>query len=843
MSSDVFDKFTKNARTVLVEAEKISKQSREQLASQHILLAIVKVPGTLSKDILNEYSITSEQIELLSSLESKRLTRVSATLHDESKQVISESFRIAANFGHFNVDTEHLLLAMVSNNSLKAYNLIAKTGVDPAVIKNQLTNIFRDLAEMDELIKEQAMTRFQAENNNNDEFMEGNIGNEHITPMPQGIRPQKPKQKLLEYFGINLVEKAKRGEVDPLQGRENEIIRAIRIILRRTKNNPIFVGEPGVGKTAIVEGLASLIAKGNVPEPLLKKKIVQLDLGLLVAGTMYRGQFEERLKKVVQEVREDKNTILFIDEIHSIVGTGSAEGSMDAANLLKPALAKGEIRLIGATTVDEYRKFIEKDPALERRLQMITVKEPTKSETIKILKEIREIYEKYHKIKISDEAIEAAVVLSDRYQRDKFLPDKAIDLIDEAASQKSIDVQGDNNQKKLRKIKEDIEKAILLKESLITQEKFEEAAKAKEEEVKLKEKERKILETKPRSSFLATINDEDIARIISQATNIPIGNIETSEAKRYLKVEEVLSKYIAGQEKAVKEISKAIKINRSGIREQNKPIGSFIFLGPSGVGKTEVAKVLAEKFYNDKKSLIKIDMSEFMERHTVSQLTGAPPGYVGYEDAGKLTEKVKRNPYSIILFDEIEKAHPEVFNILLQILDEGTLTDSKGKSIDFRNTIIIMTSNIGLEEYRSIKKIGFDLNDENMLKDESLTNILSEKLFDVFRPELINRIDKAVVFDTLSQRDLKKIALIQLGKLKERLLAKAITFTYSNSVADILIKSCNDQSFGARPLIREISEKIESQISEKVLSGELKSGETISVNNENDTIRFTKTGK
>lgn len=843
MDSDVFDKFTKNARTVLIEAEKISKSKREQLSSGHILLAVVKIPGTLSRDILYEYAITAEQIELLSSLAPKKMGRVGAALHDESKKIISSAFDIAAKYGHFNVDTEHLLLAIVSDNTYQAYDLIAKTGVDPVVIKNQLENIFRDLSEMDKLIREQAVTRIQADSDRTQDFVEGEVTSEPALPPSPGIAPTRPKQNLLDFFGINLVEKAKKGEVDPVYGREDEISRAIRIILRRTKNNPIFIGEPGVGKTAIVEGLAKLIADGNVPHMLSGKKIIQLDLGLLVAGTMYRGQFEERLKRVIQEISKDKNIILFIDEIHSIVGTGSAEGSMDAANLLKPALAKGEVRLIGATTIEEYRKFIEKDPALERRLQMIMVREPSKKEAVKILEKIRALYEKHHRVKISDEAIAAAVTLSDRYQREKFLPDKAIDLIDEAASQKSIDLHNSSDAGKILKVREEIEKTILQKENLITQEKFEQAAKAKEEELRLKEKEAKLLKEKSQHSKAALVTEDDVAKIISQNTNIPIGNLQTSEKKRFVKIGAVLSQFIAGQENAIEQISKAIQINRSGIREQNKPIGSFIFLGPSGVGKTEVAKVLAEKFYMDKKSLIKIDMSEFMEKHNIAQLTGAPPGYVGYEDAGKLTEKVRRNPYSIILFDEIEKAHPEVFNILLQILDEGTLTDAKGKTVDFRNTIIIMTSNIGLEEYRSIKKIGFELTDASASEQDSLADILSEKLFDVFRPELINRIDKIVVFDPLSKANLKKIARIQLQKLAKRLEARNIHFEFSQSLVDILIMSCDDQALGARPLIREISEKIEGEISEKILSGQINDGDNLIATEKNGSIRITKAGK
>lgn len=843
MNKDVFDKFTKNARTVLIEAERISELLGESLSSQHILLAIIKIPGTLSRDILNEYSVTAEQIELLSSIETPGERRRKTSINDESRKLISEAFKLASSFGHYNVDTEHLLLAIVTEPSFKAYGLILKTGVDPETIKDQLFNIFRDLQEMDNIIKEQAISRFQSAEKENEGLPGPEMISERVMPSSTGLQTPPKKQNILDYFAVNLVEKASKGEIDPVYGRDLEIQRAVRILLRRTKNNPIFIGESGVGKTAIVEGLARRIASEDVPEPLRNKKILQLDLGLLVAGTMYRGQFEERLKKVISEVVQDKNIVLFIDEIHSIVGTGSAEGSMDAANLLKPALAKGEIRLIGATTIDEYRKFIEKDPALERRLQSVSVKEPSQDEAIKILKEIRPLYEKHHRVKISDDAIEASVGLSSKYQRERFLPDKAIDLIDEASAEKSMQNNNSSALKKLKDIRNEIEKNIALKERLITEEKFEEAARVKDDEVRLKRKEARFADDMSRAIKVSTISEKDIANIISQITGIPIGNIALDEMKRLANIETVLSKYIAGQDEAIIEIAKSIRRNRSGIRDQNKPIGSFIFLGPSGVGKTEVARVLAEHCYNDKKSLVKIDMSEFMEKHTVSALTGAPPGYIGYDEAGRLTEKVRRNPYSIVLFDEIEKAHPEVFNILLQILDEGVLTDSKGRVIDFKNTIIIMTSNIGLEEYKSIKKIGFE-HEAALSKNETpLKEILSERLFDVFRPEMINRIDKIIVFNTLNQADLLKIAKIQLDRLKKRLLEKDITMAYHTNVPENLIKSCTDPTFGARPIIREIAETIESQIGDKLIKSQIRSGDKIFIKNCNGKIKLTKTGK
>lgn len=841
MNKDVFGKFTQNAKTILIQAEKISNDKRESLNSLHILQSITELTGTLARDILQEYSITTDQIKLIASIAKENKKIPLKTLGDEARLIISDSFKLAADFRHYNVDTEHLLLAIVSNRKLEAYALIEQIGVSPKQIEKQLQSIFSDLSEMDKLIKEQAVERFTKTNDEHPFDLDDEIADEEQhTPMP-GLRMIPPSGKSIDNFTIDLTQRAKKGEIDGVFGRENEIKRCLRILLRRSKNNPIFIGESGVGKTAIVEGLAIKIAKGDVPSDLSGKKILQLDMGALVAGTIYRGQFEERLKRVLNELKKDKNIILFIDEVHSIVGTGSAEGSMDAANILKPALAKAEIRLIGATTIDEYRKFIEKDPALERRLQPILVKEPSEAESINILNQIRPLYEKHHGIKISDEAISSAVELSQKYLKERFLPDKAIDLIDETSAEKKLLESTDINLAKLNKIKQEIESLKREKEALILQEKFALAAKAKEREIRLDEK-RVILEGHETTNRpKAIVTKQDIAQVVSQITGIPLGNIESSEAQRYSNIEETLSANMAGQREAIGQLSRVIRRNRSGIREQDRPIGSFIFLGPSGVGKTELAKVLANEFYKDKKALIRLDMSEFTEKHSVAQLTGAPPGYVGYEDAGKLTEQIRRNPYSIVLFDEIEKAHPELFNILLQILDEGTLTDARGKTTDFRNTIIIMTSNIGLEEYQSIKKIGFKTN----ASDESnarIKELLPEKVSEFLRPELINRIDKIIVFDTLNRQDLEKISVLHLNKLKKRLEEMGIYLCYKSSVVKKLVESSDKTMFGARPLVREISELIESEISEKMISGKIKKGDKIeiSIDSSNGQYQFTK---
>jgi len=828
MNENVFGKFTKNAKTILAEAEKLAEERGEALSSTHILQCITHIKGTLARDILQEYSISSDEIEILNSVAgTKERARFGQQVLDEAKQVVIDSFKLAADFKHYNVDSEHILLSIVSNENCAGYKLINKIGVDPQIIKKQLQSIFKDLFEMDKLIKDQAVERF---NDPPAQPLFENEENHFANNQHEGLgalRTMGGSDKFFEEATIDLVKRAKMGQIDFVYGRDAEIKRCIRILMRRTKNNPVFIGESGVGKTAIVEGLAHKIANGKVPSELSQKKIISLDMGALIAGTIYRGQFEERLKKVLSHVKNNKDIIIFIDEVHSIVGTGSAEGSMDAANILKPALAKGEIRLIGATTTEEYRKFIEKDPALERRLQPIMVKEPEGPDAVKILKEIRPLYEKHHLVKISDDAIHASVELSQKYLKERYLPDKAIDLLDEASAEKKLSASFNLNDIKVKKLKAQIKKLEEQKEQLIVQEKFEAAAKIKEKEMQLKKKEGQLLNHSLEEKPKIIVEREDIANIVSQITGIPLGGIKTVELQKYKKIEEILKKNIAGQEEAIKELARVIKRNRSGIREQNKPIGSFIFLGPSGVGKTEIAKVLAEKFYLDKKSLIRFDMSEFSERHNVAQLTGAPPGYVGYEDAGKLTEKVRRNPYSILLFDEIEKAHFEVFNVLLQILDEGTLTDARGKTTDFKNTIVIMTSNIGLDEYKSIKKIGFKTDDDQKYKQ--IKGILSERVGEFLRPELINRIDKIIVFDTLSKNDLEKIALLNLEKLRKRLEEIQIDASFSKSVIVEILKTDFNAMFGARPMVREISEKIESQISELIISGDISKGDKVEI--------------
>ncbi|MFH1855276.1 MAG: ATP-dependent Clp protease ATP-binding subunit [bacterium] len=836
ISNSPFNKLTRNAKLILTEAQKAADADRNSLKSEYILLALIEVPGTLSHDILKEYSVNLDQIRMLIDLRNKERNQ-KEPISDEAKDILRIAFRVAADFGHYSVDTEHLLVGVLSSDNFSSFQMIKKVGIDPEKVKNQIRDIFTNISQMDQMISHEGQAG-EMEQPGPEPFDQtpplppAPFAESELPPMP--ARASNKNKKILEYFATNLVEKAKKGEIDPVWGREKEITRAIQILLRRTKNNPVFVGDPGVGKTAIVEGLAQKIAKGDVPRQLIGKKIYQLDLGLLIAGTMYRGQFEDRLKKVIAEIKEDPRIIVFVDELHMIVGAGSAEGSLDAANLLKPSLAKGEIRLIGATTYDEYRKHLEKDSALERRLQMVKVKEPSVEETIGILNGIKQSYERYHKIKIDKSAIEAAAKLSEKYITYRFLPDKAIDLIDEASAAKTLESNSSDLNLKLKKIKSKIEELSALKENLISEEKFEQAAQVRDEELKQTELEKSILKNEKTGE--EKITDYDIAKLTSDITGIPTGNLLEEEIKKFQNIDKELSKHIAGQKEAISEITKALKRNRSGISSELRPIGSFIFLGPSGVGKTEVARVLAKYIYGSDQSLVKIDMSEFMERHNTSRLLGAPPGYVGFEDAGKLTEAIKNNPYSVVLFDEIEKAHPEVFNILLQILDVGTLTDAKGRVIDFSHSIIIMTSNIGIEEYNKINQFGF--NDETT-KEFEVKDKIKEILGTVFRPEMINRIDKVIVFDPLTKNDLEKIAEFQLELLREKLLEKKITLKFNKEAIKTLANKNYDRIFGARPLIREIEELISDQISNLIISAKIKANESIKISAKNGKIKIT----
>lgn len=659
-----------------------------------------------------------------------------------------------------------------------------------------------------------------------------------------GVRVKSKKQakrKFLDMYGTNLTERASKGEIDRIIGREKEIDRIIQILNRRAKNNPVLIGEPGVGKTAIAEGLAVRIANQQVPSKLFATEIYLLDLAAIVAGTQFRGQFEARMKSILKEARDNGNIILVIDELHNIVGAGDAEGgAMNAANILKPALARGEIQVIGATTLDEYRKHIEKDAALERRFQPITVEEPTVEDTVKILKGLRDKYEAHHKVAITDEAIDAAANLSHRYISDRFLPDKAIDLIDEAASR--VRLRSSTAPKELKELEEKIKEIDTEKKTAINNQDFEKAASLRDEERKLSEeldRQKKLWAAQNARDI--KIGYEDIADVVSQWTGIPVTKLQGDESERLLNMEEILHKRVIGQEPAVEALSKAIRRSRVGLKDPKKPIGSFIFLGPTGVGKTELSKALAEAMFGDEDAMIRVDMSEYMEKHSVSKMIGSPPGYVGFDDGGQLTEKIRRKPYSVILFDEIEKAHPDVFNILLQILDDGRLTDAKGRTVDFKNTVVIMTSNVGASTIKKQKTLGFKAGVSDEEKDEyekMKENVLSE-LKRTFRPEFLNRIDEIIVFHSLNMDHIKEIVALMINNLSKRLDEMNIHIKVDEKAMDLLAQAGFDPVFGARPLQREIRRRIEDRLSEELLKGTIQKSDTIMITADDKELIFT----
>jgi len=656
-------------------------------------------------------------------------------------------------------------------------------------------------------------------------------------PSPKNTGPANTPA--LNEFGRDLTLQAREGRLDPVIGREQEIERVIQVLSRRTKNNPALIGEPGVGKTAIAEGLAQGIVSNRVPEILVNKRLITLDLSAMVAGSKYRGEFEERLKKVMEEIRADGNIILFIDELHTLIGAGAAEGAIDAANILKPALARGELQCIGATTLDEYRKYIEKDSALERRFQPITVGEPTVEEAISILRGLRDRYEAHHRVKITDEAIEAAARLSDRYISDRFLPDKAIDLMDEAGSR--VRLASFTAPPDLKSLEDETERLKKEKEAAVISQEFEKAAQIRDQELKLRvelAEQREVWQNK-RYKENAMVTPDDIAQIVGSWTGIPVKKLAEEESERLLHLEETLHQRLIGQEDAVTAVARAVRRARAGLKDPKRPIGSFIFLGPTGVGKTELGRALAEAMFGDEKALIRIDMSEYMEKHAVSRLVGAPPGYIGHDEGGQLTESVRRKPYSVVLLDEIEKAHPEVFNILLQVLEDGRLTDTKGRTVDFRNTVIIMTSNVGSSFLRK-GAMGFAAKKDEKMDYKNMRSQVMEELKRTFRPEFLNRIDELVVFHALQEEHLEKITEILMSQVNLRLLEHGLKLQVEKSAIELIAKEGNDPTFGARPLRRAIQRLIEDALSEKILEGEFKTGDQISVEAEEGKMKFSK---
>ena len=789
-----FNSFTQKANDVLNLAIKAAENfGHAYIGSEHILIGVLKENTSYGAELLTEKGVTLDKTEELIKENTGVGNPTALSPNDftpTAKRVLEVSFQLARSMRNSFVGTEHLLLALLREGDSGAVKLLNACGVDADSFTEELVN---DLSRP------------------NAEFRGSKSG-----------KKGKSNTPTLDEFGTDLTEKAANGGIDPVIGREKEIERVIQILSRRTKNNPCLIGEPGVGKTAIAEGLALKIVKDEVPELLSGKKIVALDLTSMVAGTKYRGDFEERIKKAMDEVKNAKNVILFIDEVHTLIGAGAAEGAVDAANILKPALARGEIQVIGATTIDEYRKNIEKDAALERRFQSVMVGEPTEEETVEILKGLRDKYEAHHKVKISDEAIETAVKMSSRYIADRFLPDKAIDLIDEAASR--VRLKAFTAPPNLKSMEQEIKRLEQEKASAVKSQDFENAAKIRDKEKDLQtlldeEKEKwKNLSGKE----IKEVSTEDIANVVSSWSGIPVTQLTKEESERLLNMEKILHERIVGQDKAVSAVAKAIRRGRVGIKNPNRPLGSFIFLGPTGVGKTELCKSLAEAMFGSEDAIIKLDMSEYMEKHTVSKLIGSPPGYVGFEEGGQLTEKIRRKPYSVVLFDEIEKAHPDVFNMLLQILEDGVLTDSKGRKVSFKNAIIIMTSNVGASKITNNQlALGFgDNTDENL----NIEELVMEDLKKTFKPEFLNRIDEIIVFNRLEKDDIKEIAKRMLKTLTKRLDEMDIKLSFTDEAISAIADAGFDNVYGARPLRRAIQQKIEDPLSEFMLEKEVVSG-------------------
>ncbi|MCI6928025.1 MAG: ATP-dependent Clp protease ATP-binding subunit [Ruminococcus sp.] len=795
-----FTGFTQKANTALNAAiEYAENLGHTYIGSEHLLLGLLSSEGSVAYTALTARNITADNVEtaVRNSVGIGTPTVLSPNdFTPRSKNIIETAVTIARSLGHGYVGTEHLLIAILRDSSCYAMDILDAMNVSAADIAEEITKSV-------------------------------NVSQNDASPKSKTQSKGKTETPTLDQFGRDLTAIARQGKIDPVIGRQKEIERVIQILCRRTKNNPCLIGEPGVGKTAIAEGLALKIASGEVPEILKDKRIVALDLTGMVAGTKYRGDFEERIKSAIDEVSKAGNIILFIDEVHTLIGAGAAEGAVDAANILKPALARGEMQVIGATTIEEYRKNIEKDSALERRFQSVLVGEPSREEAVEILKGIRDKYEAHHKVKITDEAIEAAVKMSSRYIGDRFLPDKAIDLIDEAASK--VRLRAYTPPEDIRELEEKIKRINEEKASAVNSQNFEQAAALRDEEKEVKAhlENAKEVWKKQNSETNGVVTPDEIAAIVSEWTHIPVVQLTEEESQRLLHMEEELHRRIVGQDQAVSAVAKAIRRGRVGLKDPNRPTGSFIFLGPTGVGKTELCKTLAATLFGDESAMIRLDMSEFMEKHTVSKLVGSPPGYVGYDEGGQLTEKVRRKPYSVVLFDEIEKAHPDVFNMLLQILDDGVLTDSQGRKVDFKNCIIIMTSNVGAKLITNAGNaaLGFKGEEGNGTMSQSdIKDAVMGELKKCFRPEFLNRVDDIIVFEQLNKDDIKEIARRMLKTLKNRVHDMGIELSFDDSAIEKIADEGFDPVYGARPLRRAIQSEIEDKLSEEMLDGRITSG-------------------
>lgn len=818
--------FTAKARSAMILAAREAILFKHQsVGTEHLLLGLVLEQEGIAGTLLRERGLTAEivrqEIESLTGYGSnrKQMDPYLMPYSPRAKKVVVSATEEARRLNVQLVGTEHLLLGLLQEEVL-ATKIIRDNNIDPQ-----------------ELMK----TIYEK------------IGMQQARPQNGGPRPQQARSAqasqegtpTLDSLSRDLTALAREGKMDPVVGRDDEVRRIVQIISRRTKNNPVLVGEPGVGKTAIIEGLAQRMVSGEVPEDIARKRLMMLDMGALVAGTKYRGEFEERMKKIIDEVYREQDVILFIDELHTLIGAGGAEGAIDASNILKPALARGELQVIGATTLDEYQKYIEKDAALERRFASVHVEEPTAEDSIQILKGLRERYEAHHHVEITDEAIQAAVQLSIRYITSRRLPDKAIDLMDETAAKARLDVT--TKVSPVVKLEEEIALLEQQKDQAIQNQNFDEAAKFRKKELAKRERLEKLiikLEQAPQTDYVASIGESDVAEVVSQWTGIPLKQMEKKESERLVHLEKELHKRVIGQEEAVSAVARSIRRSRSGLKDPRRPIGSFLFLGPTGVGKTELAKTLAEAIFGEQDALVRIDMSEYMEKHSVSRLVGSPPGYVGFDEGGQLTEKIRQRPYSVILLDEIEKAHPDVFNILLQVLDDGHLTDSKGRKVDFRNTVLIMTSNLGATALREEKSVGFGAKKVQDNYDE-MEKRIREELKNAFRPELLNRIDEIIVFHKLNKEELKQIVSLMTKDIVQRMKELNIQLKITPAVLDVIAEEGFDPEYGARPIRRAIQKKIEDPLSEALLSGEIHFGQavTIGANKGKITIKEQKNGK
>ena len=812
------EKYTEAAKHALDLAKKAAlSYGHVALGTEHILLGLMEEPTGTAGKVLKEAKATPEKLkELLDKLvhgeNEEKSGKKALEYTPRAEYVLENAVEEAESFHQELVGTDHLLLALIKETDCVAARLLFTMGVNMQKLYiDTLTTMGMDISE--------AKEELQAMKNSG----EDSVGN---TPM-------------LDKYSRDLTRMAAAGKLDPVIGRETEIGRIIQILSRRTKNNPCLIGEPGVGKTAIVEGLAQRIVEGTVPETIAGKRVLVLDLSGMVAGSKYRGEFEERIKKVIAEVMDHPGVLLFIDELHTIIGAGGAEGAMDASNILKPSLSRGEIQIIGATTIAEYRKYIEKDTALERRFQPVTVDEPTEEETLEILRGLRPYYEKHHQVKITDDALDAAVHMSVRYLNDRFLPDKAIDLIDEAAAK--VRLNGVKIPKGLKDAENTLYQLSVEKEEAIVRNDFEQAKAIQVEEKELQERIRRLQKryAKASSGKNISVDAEYVAEVVSDWTKIPLKQITEQESKRLLRMESILHKRVIGQEEAVEAVARAIRRGRTGLKDPRRPIGSFMFLGPTGVGKTELSKALAEAVFGSEKSMIRVDMSEYMEKHSVSKLIGSPPGYVGHEEGGQLSEKVRRNPYSVILFDEIEKAHPDVFNILLHVLDDGHITDSQGRKVDFKQTIIIMTSNTGAQAIQEPKRLGFGAGEDAAADYQRMKDRVMEEVKRSYRPEFINRIDQILVFKPLTKEEIRQIVGLLLKELENRCKNQLeLEVSFRPAVLDKLAEKGFDSKFGARPLKREIQTQIEDKLAEELLSGNVCKGDHVTVTLKDDQIAF-----